>query len=95
MGNRVVLPERSLVEDDGQVKIIMLLIVCALTGCAGMTIENSIGVDPDDNAALCASADIDPAWSESNLKYTRVELPRDFTVTPSELAELLRACNVD
>lgn len=73
-------------------KLLILIPVIFLASCAGLTIENSIGVDPDDNAVLCATADMDPAWTESRIEYKRIELPKDFKVTPEELAELVRAC---
>lgn len=73
-------------------RMVILISVLFLTSCAGLTLENSIGVDPDDNAVLCATADIDPTWTESRIEYKRIELPKDFKVTPEQLAELVRAC---
>lgn len=54
----------------------------ALASCASSGLENAedidqaIGVAPGENAALCISAMIDPAWTESNMQYDRVEGPQ-------------------
>ena len=63
-----------------------------LTGCQSIDLESSIGVDPTDNALICASVSVDPAWSESTATYRRIELPAGYSVTPEQLAELLAAC---
>jgi hypothetical protein len=73
-------------------KIILILTAFLLTSCAGVTLENSIGVDPDDNAVLCATANVDPAWTETTITYKRVEIPASMEVTPDQLATLVRAC---
>jgi hypothetical protein len=70
-----------------------LLVLAALTGCQSFDLEQ-IGVDDQDNAALCIRASVDPAWSESRLEYSRVELPRGYTVTPEQLADLVTACRL-
>jgi hypothetical protein len=73
-------------------RIILLISAFLLSSCAGMTLENSIGVDPQDNAVLCATATIDPAWSESTIQYKRIEIPGSMEVTPDQMATLVRAC---
>jgi hypothetical protein len=77
---------------DTALIVILTVAVLMLSGCAGMTLENSIGVDPTDNAVLCATATIDPAWSESTIQYKRIEIPSSMEVTPDQLATLVRAC---
>jgi len=68
-----------------------LLIILLATGCQSFNPE-SIGVDAQDNAVLCLRASVDPAWSESQLSYNSIELPKGYQVTPEQLAELIRAC---
>jgi len=64
-----------------------------VTGCAGVTLENTIGIDPDDNGVLCANVEIRPVWTKSAAVYSRIELPRSQQVTPEQLVELVAACN--
>lgn len=62
-----------------------------LTGCAS-SLESTIGVDPEDNAVLCAVAEIRPMWTDSTATYKRIELPKGQNVTPEQLADIVRAC---
>jgi hypothetical protein len=73
-------------------RILILLLLVSLAGCQSIDLESSIGVDPTDNALICASVNVDPAWSESSATYRRIELPQGYSVTPEQLAELLSAC---
>jgi len=68
-----------------------LLILALASGCQSINPE-AIGVDAQDNAALCIEAMLDPTWSESRVSYRRIELPSGYVVTPEQLAELIRAC---
>jgi hypothetical protein len=72
--------------------LLLVFVAIMISSCAGTTLENTLGVDPDDNAVLCATADIDATWSESRISYKRIELPSEFQVTPTELAALVSAC---
>ena len=59
-----------------------------LSGCAGLDIEQAIGVGPEDNAILRIEAHVDPAWSESTAYYCRTEFPKGFditTLTPDQI----------
>ena len=78
------------VESTHMKAIIPFLVL--LTGCQSIDLESSIGVDPTDNALICASVSVDPAWSESTATYRRIELPAGYSVSPEQLAELLAAC---
>ncbi len=64
-----------------------------VTGCAGVTLENTIGIDETDNGVLCANVEIRPVWTKSTAVYSRIELPSGAQVTPEQLAELIAACS--
>lgn len=54
---------------------LVLLCMFSLTACASPTfdLDETLGVAPGENAALCFEAEIDPRTSESNFAVRRVE----------------------
>ncbi len=72
-------------------KIIIIAALFILTGCAGLQLDDSIGVAPGENAIMCARLDVDPVWSESSASYRRAEIPDGANLkdlTPEQIAAL-------
>jgi len=70
----------------------LLFALVLVTGCQGVTFENTIGIDETDNGVLCANVEIRPVWTKSTAVYSRIELPQGQQVTPEQLAQLVEAC---
>lgn len=75
-------------------KTLILLTLLLLTSCASL--EESIGVGPDDNAILCIRADahLNHAISTGNIDGIRIEFPawfNDETATIEQLITLAEA----
>lgn len=75
-------------------KFILLTLSILLVSCASL--EESVGVGPDDNAILCIKADahLNHAISTGNIEATRIEFPAWFSdenATTEQLITLAEA----
>ncbi len=70
-------------------KLIALLTLILLTSCASL--EESIGVGPDDNAILCIRADahLNHAISTGNIDGIRIEFPAWFNDENTTIEQLI------
>lgn len=72
--------------------VVLALCMTTLAGCTTAGgLDAAIGVEPGENAVMCARVDIDPLWSESSASYRRAEVPDGVdirTLTPEQIRAL-------
>lgn len=77
-------------------KILLTALMVALTGCSGLArdLENTLGVQADDNAVLTVCAELESAnpFVDSTVQIRRLEFPDGFNsslLTLDQINDLL------
>ena len=69
-------------------KKLLMLLPALLAGCATNTIENTIGVDPTDNAIMCVEVEVPGRLTGTMMRAKRLEFPANFDLSKLTAADI-------